>query len=112
MQEVIEETSSEYVNESGSESIFADPLPSPPESLVASVSPYESYLYSNKGESKANLQKDALMSNAMKILGTPRDSHQIFGDYIADQLRNMTEAKQKRFKLMIQKAIVVVAEEP
>lgn len=58
------------------------------------------------------LQKEALMKNAMKILGTPGDSYQIFGDYIADQLRTMAEKKQKRLKLLIQKAVILVEEEP
>lgn len=40
------------------------------------------------------------------------DSFQIFADYVADQMRNMTETKQKRLKLMIQKAIIELEEEP
>lgn len=48
----------------------------------------------------------------MKVLSTPSDSHQIFGDYVADALRNMTEFKSKKLKITIQKAIVKMQEEP
>lgn len=92
---------------SGSESSFEVVSLSPPASPEAGVPPSGSYR-----KKKASLQKDTLLNNAMKILGTPADSLQIFGDYIADQLRNMTEVKQKRLRLLIQKAIVAVEEEP
>lgn len=70
-----------------------------------------SYRRKKATKSKDTLQKETLLSNAMNILGSPTDSHQIFGDYVADQMRNMTVDKQKRLKLLIQKAIIQVEEE-
>lgn len=58
------------------------------------------------------LQNDAMMKSAMKILSTPVDSFQIFGDFVADQMRGMNENKRKRLKLIIQKAIIELEEEP
>ena len=81
------------------ESILSEVLPSPPASLGASVSPKQSY---RKKKEESKFQKDALMANAMKILEAPADSQQIFGDFIAEELRCMLEEKQKRLKLLIQ----------
>lgn len=98
---------------SGSESSLEEvsfSIPSTP-SLEAVITPSGSYR-KKRSEPTPNIQKEILLSNATKILGTPADSHQIFADYVADQMRNMVEGKQKRLKLMIQKAIIEVEEEP
>lgn len=107
MQEVEEEISSD-VSLSSSDASFESSSSPSPTSPEAVVEPSGSY----RKKPKLDLQKDTIIGNAMKILGTLADSHQIFADYIADQLRNMTEAKQRRLKLLIQKAIIAVEEEP
>lgn len=57
------------------------------------------------------MQKENLLKNAMKVLSEPSDSCQIFGDYVADQMRSMIEKKRKKLKLIIQKAIIELEEQ-
>lgn len=51
-------------------------------------------------------------SNITNAPSKSSDTHQIFADFVADQLRNTTTDKQKRLKLLIQKAIISIEESP
>lgn len=108
MQEGQDETLSDPNMTGSDESLEIVPPPSP-----ASADPtiLPSGSYRKKRAQPKSSEKETIMDNAMKILGTPADSHQIFGDYVADQLRYMTEPKQKKLKLLIQKAIIAVEEQ-
>lgn len=65
-----------------------------------------------KRKDNSQLKEDDLLNKAMKIIDKPADEFQIFGDFVACELRNLQNREnQQRLKRMIQRAILEVAEQ-
>lgn len=68
-----------------------------------------------KRPKKANSEKDehdVELQNALNIIQKPCDEYQIFGDFVASELRGLTKPGSKRkLKRLIQQAILQVSGE-
>lgn len=66
-------------------------------------------------KNKSNSEKDehdAALENALQIMQKPCDEYQIFGDFVASELRGLRKAASKRkLKRLIQQAILEVTDE-
>lgn len=75
---------------------------------------------SKSTDSPYSLQRKAILNRAFEVLQTKSDSAQIFGDFVADQLRQLDDAKSKQLQRIIQREILrfttpldeVIAESP
>lgn len=65
-----------------------------------------------RGQNKrAETQHDNLLKKAADLLNTPADEFQIFGDFVANELRNLNSRDyQRQLKLQIQRAIITFSE--
>lgn len=57
-----------------------------------------------------NTADDVAYSRALEVLQKPIDSYQTYGDYVASELREMTEINRKRAKLEISRILLKYAE--
>lgn len=68
-----------------------------------------------KRPKKTNSEKDehdVVLENALQIMQKPSDEYQIFGDFVASELRGLRKAGSKRkLKRLIQQAILKVTDE-
>lgn len=68
-----------------------------------------------KRQKKNNSEKDehdVVLENALQIMQKPSDEYQIFGDFVASELRGLRKSGSKRkLKRLIQQAILKVTDE-
>lgn len=68
-------------------------------------------LKKNKKRNCRTTEDDAILAKAIKVMDRPIDNFQIFGDYVASELRSLrSEQLQRKLKRMIQKAILEISE--
>lgn len=62
-------------------------------------------------QNQPNLQREAMMNMAVQVMNRPQDSCQIFGDFVADQLRRLKIDKREKLERAIQRTILNITEE-
>lgn len=98
-----------FCEDSLSSSSISTPSPSIRETLLVPVeTPFNVQKQRNK-KRKKDLEQEALLNRCLGVMSKPADSFEIFGDYIADELRNMNSKApdlQSQAKRKIQRIVL------